>query len=444
MRADPSDPSFAGVPVGGETQDADAAEREAFRKATWRLMPLLLTVFVIAYLDRINVGLAKLQMAGDLGFSNTVYGIGAGVFYLAYAVFEIPSNLIMHRVGARRWIARIAVTWGLVSMGMLFVRDATSFYALRLLLGVAECGLFPGIILYLTYWYPARRRGRIIAMFMAALPVSGLIGGPLSGWIMQTFNGASGLRGWQWLFLVEALPAVLVGFVVWRLLPDRVSDAAWLTPAEKALIERLVHAEDAVKPTATATAAFRNKRVWLMSLMLYSFATANMGISFWLPTLVQRAGHQTALHVGLLTAIPYAFAAVAMVALSAHSDRARERRWHLAVPAFAGAAFLALSPAWSGQIGMTMVLMTAASMCVFAVAPLLWAQPTALLSGAGAAAGIAMVSSLGNLAGVLGPSLFGWLTDLTHSTAWGMYLLAAFMVLGGGLALCTPAKLVNR
>ncbi|MCY0386945.1 MFS transporter [Robbsia sp. Bb-Pol-6] len=407
-------------------------------------MPLLLTVFVIAYLDRINVGLAKLQMASDLGFSNTVYGIGAGIFYLAYAIFEVPSNLIMHRVGARRWIARIAITWGIVSMCMLFVHSAASFYVLRVLLGAAECGLFPGIILYLTYWYPARRRGRIIAMFMAALPLSGLIGGPLSGWIMQACNGASGLRGWQWLFLLEALPAVLMGFVVWRLLPDRVTDARWLTPSEKALIQRLIHAENVVKTTSTIRAALRSGRIWLMSLMLYAFASANMGISFWLPTLLQRAGHETALHVGLLTAIPYAFAAMAMVGLSMSSDRRRERRWHLALPAFAGAALLAASTLWSDNLAMTVVVMTAASMCVFAVAPLLWSQPTALLSGAGAAAGIAMISSLGNLAGVFGPSLFGWLTDLTHSTAWGMYLLAGFMALGGGLALCTPARLVNQ
>lgn len=424
--------------------EAADIERTLYAKISWRLMPLLLTAFIIAYLDRINVGLAKLQMASDLGFSNTVYGIGAGIFYLAYAVFEVPSNLILHRVGARRWIARIAITWGLVSMCMLFVHTPTSFYVLRILLGAAECGLFPGIILYLTYWFPAHRRGKIVAMFMAALPVSGLIGGPLSGWIMEAFNGMHGLRGWQWLFFLEALPAVLIGLVIWRLLPDRVADATWLSDAEKQVVQKTIAAEDAAKGTTTVGAAFKNKRVWLMSLMLYSFATANMGISFWLPTLVQRSGNHTAFAIGFLTAIPYAFAAIAMVLLSISSDRTRERRWHLAVPAFLGAVFLALSTHWSGDSFMTILVMTAASMCVFAVAPLLWAQPTALLSGAGAAAGIAMISSLGNLAGVFGPSLFGWLTDLTHSTAAGMYLLAGFMVLGGALALCSPARLVNK
>ncbi|MFM0662157.1 MFS transporter [Paraburkholderia sediminicola] len=423
---------------------ATTEEDSLYSLVTRRLMPVLLTAFCIAYLDRINVGLAKLQMASDLGFSDAVYGFGAGIFYLAYAIFEVPSNLIMHRVGARRWIARIAVSWGLVSMCMLFVRTPASFYALRLLLGMAECGLFPGIILYLTYWYPAHRRGRIVAMFMAALPISGLVGGPLSGLIMQRFTGVSGLHGWQWLFFLEALPAVVIGIVIWFLLPDRVADARWLSDEQKSIIAANIAKEDAQKPTSNTRSVFTSGRIWLMSLMLFAFATGNMGISFWLPTILQRAGHGSALNVGLLSAIPYAFAAVAMIALSMSSDKRRERRWHLALPAFAGAALLALSTVWSNDLTMTIVTMTVASMCVFAVAPLLWAQPTALLSGGAAAAGIAMISSLGNLAGLFSPSLFGYLTVRTHSTSAGMFLLAGFMVLGGLLALMTPARLVNK
>jgi len=420
------------------------AENEIYALITRRLLPVLLTAFCIAYLDRINVGLAKLQMAADLGFSDAVYGFGAGIFYLAYAIFEVPSNLIMHRVGARRWIARIAVSWGLVSMCMLFVRTPASFYALRLLLGMAECGLFPGIILYLTYWYPAHRRGRIVALFMAALPISGLVGGPLSGWIMQRFAGMSGLHGWQWLFFLEALPAIAIGVVIWFMLPDRVNDAKWLTDDQKRLVARNIATENAEKPSSNTSSVFTNPRIWLMSLMLFAFATGNMGISFWLPTIVQRAGHGSSLSVGLLTAIPYAFAAVAMIVLSMSSDKRRERRWHLALPAFAGAALLALSTVWSNDLTMTIVTMTAASMCVFAVAPLLWAQPTALLSGGAAAAGIAMISSLGNLAGLFSPSLFGYLTVRTHSTSAGMFLLAGFMLLGGLLSLVTPGRLVNK
>jgi MFS family permease len=423
---------------------ATVNEDSLYSLVTRRLLPVLLTAFCIAYLDRINVGLAKLQMASDLGFSDAVYGFGAGIFYLAYAIFEVPSNLIMHRVGARRWIARIAVSWGLVSMCMLFVRTPASFYALRLLLGMAECGLFPGIILYLTYWYPARRRGRIVAMFMAALPISGLVGGPLSGFIMQRMAGFSGLHGWQWLFFLEALPAVAIGVVIWFLLPDRVAEARWLSDEQKRVIATNIASENAEKPTSDTRKVFTSGRIWLMSLMLFAFATGNMGISFWLPTIVQRAGHGNSLSVGLLTAIPYAFAAVAMIALSMSSDKRRERRWHLAIPAFAGAALLALSTVWSNDLTMTIVTMTAASMCVFAVAPLLWAQPTALLSGGAAAAGIAMISSLGNLAGLFSPSLFGYLTARTHSTSAGMFLLAAFMVLGGILSLVTPARLVNK
>jgi sugar phosphate permease len=432
------------APRDTTTAASNLAENELYSLVTRRLLPVLLTAFCIAYLDRINVGLAKLQMAADLGFSDAVYGFGAGIFYLAYAIFEVPSNLIMHRVGARRWIARIAVSWGLVSMCMLFVRTPASFYALRLLLGMAECGLFPGIILYLTYWYPAHRRGRIVALFMAALPISGLVGGPLSGWIMQRFAGMSGLHGWQWLFFIEALPAIAIGVVIWFILPDRVNDARWLTDEQKRVIARNIATENAEKPSSNTRSVFTNPRIWLMSLMLFAFATGNMGISFWLPTIVQRAGHGSSLSVGLLTAIPYAFAAVAMIALSMSSDKRRERRWHLALPAFAGALLLALSTVWSNDLTMTIVTMTAASMCVFAVAPLLWAQPTALLSGGAAAAGIAMISSLGNLAGLFSPSLFGYLTVRTHSTSAGMFLLAGFMLLGGVLSLVTPGRLVNK
>ncbi|PLZ03510.1 MFS transporter [Burkholderia sp. WAC0059] len=441
--------SDAGTPLDARHDaaariEATAGEDALYARITRRLMPLLLTAFCIAYLDRINVGLARLQMSADLGFSETVYGFSAGIFYLAYVIFEVPSNLLLHRVGARRWIARIAVSWGVVSMGMLFARTPVSFYTLRLLLGAAECGLFPGIILYLTYWYPARRRGRMVAIFMAALPVSGLVGGPLSGWIMQALSGAAGLRGWQWLFFLEGVPAIAIGVAIWFLLPDRVDDVRWLDAAQKRIVREHIGREDRAKPTAELRAVFANGRIWLMSLMLFAFATGNMGISFWLPTLIQRSGGQGVLNVGLLSAIPYAFAALAMVLLATNSDRTRERRWHLAVPAVAGAALLALSTRWSHDTTATIVVMTAASMCVFAVAPLLWAQPTALLSGEAAAAGIAMISSIGNLAGLFSPTLFGYLTEHTHSTAAGMYLLAGFMVLGGLLALATPARLVNR
>ncbi|WP_347558835.1 MFS transporter [Robbsia sp. KACC 23696] len=438
--------SAAPVPPDSDTLHVDAhgAESKLYARVTSKLVPLLLTAFCIAYLDRINVGLAKLQMADDLGFSDAVYGFGAGIFYVAYAIFEIPSNLIMHRVGARRWITRIAISWGLVSMCMLFVSTPFSFYALRLLLGIAECGLFPGIILYLTYWYPAERRARIIAIFMAALPLSGLVGGPLSGWIMQRFVGVAGLHGWQWLFMLEALPAIVIGFVIWRLLPDGIADANWLSATEKKVLSANIQAEDGSKPTHSARAAFKSPRIWVMSLMMFCFATGNMGISFWLPTIVQRAGHGNTLSVGWLTAIPYAFSAVAMFALSWSSDKHLERRWHLAIPAFIGAALLVASTWWDHALTPTIIVMTCASMCVFAVAPLLWAQPTALLSGSAAAAGIALISSLGNLAGVFAPSLFGFLTTRTHSTSAGMVLLASAMVLGGLLALTAPARLVNK
>ena len=429
---------------GSPAVTAASNEDAIYAKITRRLMPVLLTAFCIAYLDRINIGLAKLQMAPDLGLSNTIYGLGAGIFYLAYVVFEIPSNLILHRLGAGRWIARIAISWGIVSMAMMFVHGATSFFVLRILLGIAECGLFPGIILYLTNWYPARRRSRMIAMFMAALPLSGLVGGPLSGLIMHMMNGLFGLRGWQWLFCIEGAPALVIGAIISRVLPDRVNDAPWLTDHEKRLVLHNMASENIAKQKATIRLALTSPRIWSMSLILFSFATANMGISFWLPTIVQRAGHGGALGVGMLTAIPYACAAFAMVALAMSSDRTGERRWHIAIPAFCGAALLAASTLWSDNLMATILIMTAASMCVFAVAPLMWSQPTSLLRDAGAAAGIALISSVGNLAGVFSPALFGFLTDRTHGTAAGIAVLALFMVIGGLIALAAPARLVNR
>ena len=430
---------------GGEASSVpDSFETATYNKVGWRLIPFLLICYVVAYLDRVNVGFAKLQMLQDLKFSETIYGLGAGIFFIGYFLFEVPSNVILHRVGARVWIARIMVTWGVISAGMMFVESATSFYVMRFLLGVAEAGFFPGIILYLTYWYPAARRARMTALFMSAIALSGVIGGPLSGWIMQSFAGVNGLKGWQWLFILEGLPSVLVGIVTFFYLDDSIKQAKWLTSEEKALLERNIVVENTGKQDLSIRAVFADPRVWLMSLIYFTFVMGLYGVSFWLPTIIKATGVKDALQIGFLTAIPYGSAVVAMILVSRSADRSRERRWHIAIPALLGAAGLVLSAVWGQNTVLAMTALTVATMGILTTLPLFWSLPTAFLAGAGAAAGIALINSLGNLAGFVSPFLVGWLKDLTQTTNTGMYMLAGSMVLGALLTLSVPARLVNK
>ncbi|TWG79020.1 D-galactonate transporter [Cupriavidus gilardii J11] len=422
----------------------DAAFEDAiYRKVSWRIVPFLLLCYVVAYLDRVNVGFAKLQMLNDLKFSETVYGLGAGVFFIGYFLFEIPSNVILHKVGARVWIARIMITWGLISAAMMFVTTPTMFYVLRFLLGVAEAGFFPGIILYLTYWYPADRRGRTTTWFMTAVALSGVIGGPLSGWIMESFHGHNGWAGWQWMFLLEGIPSVLVGLWVLAFLDDRIGHAKWLTAEAKAVLERNVAAESVHKEDLPIRRVLSSPRVWMMSAIYFSFVMGLYGISFWLPTIIRQTGVKSALDIGLLTAIPYGFAVLGMVLVARSADRTGERRWHIAIPALAGAVGLVLSVLWYDRTLLAMVGLTLATIGIMTTLPLFWSLPTAFLAGTGAAAGIAMINSLGNLAGFISPYAVGWLKDLTQSTNAGMYLLAGCLVAGAVLTLLVPARLVS-
>ena len=431
---------------GGTSAPAASSrfETATYNKVGWRLIPFLLLCYVVAYLDRVNVGFAKLQMLQDLQFSETVYGLGAGIFFVGYFLFEVPSNVILHRVGARIWIARIMVTWGLISAGMMFVESATSFYVLRFLLGVAEAGFFPGIILYLTYWYPAARRARMTALFMSAIALSGVIGGPLSGWIIQSFAGVNGLKGWQWLFILEGLPSVVVGIATFFYLDDRIDHAKWLTAEEKSLLARNIVVENTGKQDLTIRGVFADSRVWLMSLIYFTFVMGLYGVSFWLPTIIKATGVKDALQIGLLTAIPWGSAVVAMILVSRSADRNRERRWHIAIPALLGAAGLVLTAVWGQNTLLAMAALTVATMGILTTLPLFWSLPTSFLAGAGAAAGIALINSLGNLAGFVSPFMVGLLKDLTQSTNAGMYALAASMVFGAILTLTVPARLVNK
>jgi D-galactonate transporter len=424
--------------------DAVSFEARTYAKVTWHILPLLFLCYVASYLDRVNVGFAKLQMATDLKLSDTVFGLGAGIFFIGYFIFEVPSNVILHRVGARIWIARIMISWGVISGAMIFVTGPAMFYVMRFLLGVAEAGFFPGVILYLTYWYPANRRGKITALFMTGIALSGVIGGPLSGWIMQSLPGVYGLAGWQWMFIIEAVPSLVLGLATIAFLQDRVFDAKWLDEPEKKLIAAHVGQEESDKGEVSMSQMFANPRVWLCALIYFSFVMGLYGVGFWLPTIIKATGVKAPLDIGLLTAIPYAVAAVAMVLVGRNADRLRERRWHLAIPGVLGAVGLLLSTVYGDNTWLAMSALTLATAGILTTLPLFWSLPTAFLGGTAAAAGIALINSLGNLAGFVSPFMVGWLRDLTHSTNSGMYMLAASLVVGALLTLTMPARIVNK
>lgn len=417
-----------------------------YRKVFWRIMPFLMLCYVVAYLDRVNVGFAKLQMSQDLAFSETVFGLGAGIFFVGYFLFELPSNLLMHKIGAKIWIARIMITWGLLSALFAFVKTPTQFYVLRFLLGLAEAGFYPGVILYLTYWFPSHRRAKVIAVFMSAIPVSGIFGNPLSGWIMGRFHGGSGFHGWQWMFMLEAVPAVLVGIATIFYLDNGIDKAKWLDAREKKLLQDDIAAQPHLqsKEKHSLRTVFADKRMWWMSLIYFSFVTGQYGLTFWMPTLVKSTGIQDNFMIGLLSAIPFLVAIVVMNLFGYSSDKRRERRWHLIVPATMGAIGFAVAALFPHNTAVSIVFLSIAAGGVLTCAPLFWSLPTAFMAGSAAAAGIAIINSVGNLAGFASPYLIGYLRDATHSTASGMYMLASMLVIGAIAVWLTPAKLVNR
>lgn len=433
------------IPIGTAPDADDDFENRTYAKVTWRIVPFICLCYVVSYLDRVNVGFAKLQMLDDLKWSETVYGLGAGIFFIGYILVEVPSNLLLQRFGAKLWIARIMITWALISGATAFVQSPTPFYVLRFLLGVAEAGFLPGIVLYLTYWYPAGRRAKVTALFFAAIPLSGVIGGPLSGWILSAFTNTWGLAGWQWLFILEAAPSLLVGIAVLFILDNGIRSARWLTEAEIRLLERNIEKEASEKHSHSFGDAFKDGRVWLMGLIYFACAMGNYGLSFWLPSLIQAAGVKNMLNVGLLSAIPFAAGTVSMVWWARHSDKHRERRWHLAAAMLMGATGLLLSTVTGYGVVAVMASLTLASLGIQAMAPVFWSMPTAFLSGTAAAAGIALITSIANIAGFVSPYLIGWIKDITHSTDLGLYMIAGAL-LAGGLTVVTavPAKLVNK
>jgi D-galactonate transporter len=393
-----------------------------YRKVTWRLLPFLFLCFILAYLDRVNVGFAKLQMQEDLGFTETVYGFGAGIFFIGYFLFEVPSNLLLHRLGARLWIARIMIMWGLISASMIVTSGKLSFYVLRFLLGVSEAGFFPGIILYLTYWYPDSRRAKVVASFMTAIALSGAFGGPASGWIMQRMGGVGGLHNWQWLYLMEGLPSVVVGVCVLFYLDDRPSKARWLTSDEQALIARRI-AEDLQKKQNQGQAreraldAFKAPQTWLLCAIYFGLVAGTYGITFWLPQIIKDTLTADPWQVGLVAAIPFSVAAISMVLVGQSSDRRNERRFHVAASAMIGALAFALSSSRFVTGWGSIACLTVATAGVLSAVACFWSMPTAILSGTAAAAGIAWINSVGNLAGYASPFVVGSIRDATKSPA---------------------------
>jgi len=429
-----------GNPYSGLTTMTAEQSRRLFSKITWRLIPLLFLSYIIAYIDRINIGFAKLQLGEVLGVDpnvfGSVYGIGAGLFFIGYFIFEVPSNLIMQRVGARLWIARIMIVWGLVSMSMMFITGKSGFYLVRFCLGVAEAGFFPGVILYLTYWYPAKERARIIALFASGAVLAGVVGSPLSGSILE-LQGKGGLEGWQWLFLLEGIPAVLMGLVVLFALPNRPQKARWLSAEEKIRIQYRLN-EEASRSLGQShfrlSDAFSSARIWLLCLIYFLLNVGGYGFEMWLPSIIKGFSEMNFAKVGWINAIPYFVAMVAMLVTGSHSDRTGERRWHVAIAAASSAIGFALS-AYLKNPYLAMAALTLAFVGLKSTLGPFWALGTLFLSGTAAAGGIALINSVGNLGGFVGPMLVGIITDRTGSTTSSLLILGSALLLMGLLVL---------
>jgi ACS family tartrate transporter-like MFS transporter len=417
-------PSLTGIDLGAQV----------VAKLTRRLLPFLFVLYIVAYLDRINVGFAALQMKGQLGFSDEVYGLGAGIFFAGYFFFQVPSNLALTRFGARRWIAVIMVVWGIISASMIFVGSPRDFYLLRFLLGVAEAGFFPGMILYLRQWFPSAARAKAFALFMTAAPLAGVIGGPISGLLLGVRMGR--LMGWQSLFLIEGLPAVLLGGVAFAYLTDRPQIATWLTTEERAWLVGQLASEEKPNPRASGGvfSALAQLRVWILVVVYLGLTTSAYGIALWLPSLLRNVSATSNLVVGLLSAIPYLATAVGMVLVGISSDRTRDRKWHLAGSAFAGAIALGCA-AYSTSTTAAVIFLSVTLMGAFSMNGPFWATTTEMLTESSAAAGIAVINSLGNLGGFLGPYTIGLVRTWTGSFRGGLLAVGALLAVSGVLAL---------
>jgi D-galactonate transporter len=406
-------------------------ETRTIGKVTRRLVPFLILCYFVAYLDRVNVGFAGLTMRTDLALSASAYGLASGIFFIAYFVFEVPSNLLLHRFGARKWIARIMFTWGIISGANAFVTGEFSFDAVRVLLGIAEAGFFPGIIFFLTLWFPAIYRARIVGWFMAAIPASSVIGAPVSSLLLY-LDGVAGLKGWQWLFLIEALPALILSAVVFYYLTDRPSDARWLAEDERRWLADRLASEERTREASERLSVWQallDIRVLTLALVYFGAVATNYGIGFWLPQIVQGFGGLTKLQIGFITAVPYAVGMVSMIVWGRRSDQRMERKAHVAIPLFVAALGIAVAAVVDEPL-LKMAALTLAAFGVFSSLPVFWTLPAAFLSGPAAAAGIAIINALGNLSGFAGPYAMGWIKDQTGSFSGGLLAIAAVALIG--------------
>lgn len=414
----------------GSAVDADAL----YRRVMWRVMPLLVVCYIVSFIDRSNVGLAKIQFVGDLGFTNAQYGLGAGIFYLGYILLEIPSNQVLARIGARLTLLRIMVLWGLCCVAMAWMTTPTHFYLLRFLLGAAEAGFFPGILLYLTYWIPSRRRARFTAVFMASIPMAGLLGGPIAGLIMEGMDGLWGWRGWQWLFVVEGLPAVLLGVVVYMLLDDSPSECRWLSVAERRQIEVDLEA-DGARAGAAGHASFgavlRDPAFYALGVLGFAIMVSTGGVFLWLPSVIAESGVTSTRTIGLLSAVPFVIAVVVQYSVARHSDAVQERRWHAVISVLAGALGWTALPFVADDVALALAALTLATTGTLAAMGPFWSLPATMLSKAAMAGGIALVTTLAGFGNFLSPILVGWLTDHTGSLAAGQFYYGALLLVGG-------------
>jgi sugar phosphate permease len=413
---------------------ASQFEQEAYRTVTKHVMPVLFACYILSYIDRVNVGFAKLQMQQDLHMSDTIYGTAAGIFCIGYFFFEVPANLLLQRVGARFWLGSITMLWGLVSAATLLVRTPGMFYLVRFLLGVVESGFFPGVILYLTFWYTRRRRAKMIAVFMTAIPLSGVLSGAVSGWILAGMAHFGGLRGWQWLYLCEGMPSLAAGLAAMRLLNNGPREAHWLSEEQKQLIESELLEEEEVKRREGRSShrfreAFRSRAVWTLSLVFFGFAMANYGISFWMPQMIADTVTRDPLAIGLLSMIPWGFGAISMVVVGRHSDATGERRWHITLAATAGGIAFGVSAIPGIPGALSLAALTLATGGVLAAIATFWSLPMEFLSATAAAAGIAVINSVGNLSGYLSPFVAGRIRDTTHSMAPALMVFSASCIL---------------
>jgi MFS family permease len=435
--------SVQAIPVAGI--DVQSIEDSIYRRVNWRIVPLFIACFLFAYLDRVNISFAKLQMASDLGFSETVYGLGASLFFVGYFLFEVPSNMLLHRIGARIWIARIMVSWGIASACMMFVETEFWFYTLRFLIGVMEAGFVPGVLYFFTQWYPSTRRARVNSYFKSSICLCGIVGGPIAGLILAHFDGVMGMAGWRWLFLLEGIPSVVLGGVVFWLVKDRIEDVTWLSAEEKQVVLDRMAKEARPETTQTFKDVWKEPTTYVMSAIYLCLVMALTGLLFWMPQLIKSAGVMDTLDIGLLTVIPYVGAVIGNLLVGASSDRHGERRWHMAGCASLTAAGYLVCAVFPGQLLPLMIGMTMIMTGLIAWMPIFWTIPPRFLTGLAAAAGIALINSIGQLGGIIAPFMVGRIKDLTGTATPALYALCAVSVLAVGLIIWgIPSRFYTR